>query len=205
MLRVAGRRAVVVGGGEVAARRARALAEVEAAVTVVAPTVSGAIVELQERGMVEVERRGFEERDCRGAFIVVAATGDPSVNERVAAAAREAGALVNRADAPEEGDLVVPAHRRVGPITVAVATGGASAAAAATLVNGCIASIDEAWVAVLEAAGEFRPRVQARFAKGEARRRALRAMTDGAAFEAYRRGGEAGLRDHLERILDHAE
>lgn len=206
MLKMAGRNALVVGGGPVAARRSAALAEAGAAVRVVAMDVSDAAREVEARHeRVVVEARGFEASDCDGAFVVVVATDDAALNERVAATARDRGALVNRADAPEAGDFVVPAHRRRGPVTVAVSTGGASAAAGRRLVERCVEAIGEDWVTLLELARAVRPEAQRRISDPAARQAALRQFTDETALSTLREGGETALRAHLEWIIARAE
>src|SRR5688500_7812670 len=94
MLRVAGRVCVVVGGGPVAARRAKALAEAGALVRVIAPKVDAAIQELD----VTIEPRPYRSGDLEDAFLVVVATDDAKLNAAVATDAHRIGALVNRAD-----------------------------------------------------------------------------------------------------------
>lgn len=206
MLNVAGRAAVVVGGGPVAARRASALAEAGARVTVIAPRISEAMREAATgRPAIRIEERGHASGDGDGAMVVVVATDDAAVNERAAAEARAAGALVNRADDPEAGEFVVPAHRRVGLITVSVSTGGAGAAAGRELVEQLVSTIDPDRATLLAVAGEYRPVAQRRIGDAAARRAALRAMTDDAALAALKQGGQSALRAHLEGILERAE
>jgi len=113
--------------------------------------------------------------------------------------------LVNRADAPDGGDFVVPAHRRSGPITVAVATEGISAAAARTLVEQCTAAVDDDWRTLLETAAPLRAMMQRQIADDAARRRALRRLTDEQAMAALRAGGVDGLRGHLAAVLAEAK
>jgi len=206
MLNVGGRAALVVGGGPVAARRAAALAEAGAWVRVVAREVGEAAREVAGRyERIAVSARAFEPGDCEGAFVVVAATDDAGVNEFVASSARAAGALVNRADEPEAGDFAAPAHRRLGPITVSVSTGGAGAAAGRELVEQLISTIDVDRATLLAIAGEYRPIARRRIADAGLRRAALRAMTDESALSALKAGGEGALRAHLEEIIDRAE
>jgi uroporphyrin-III C-methyltransferase/precorrin-2 dehydrogenase/sirohydrochlorin ferrochelatase len=117
-LDVSGRRVVVVGGGAVAVRRARALHEAGAYVVVVAPEVSGGI------DAVEVHRRPFEPDDVDGAWLVLACTDDGEVNAVVAAAAAERGIWCARADRADESAAWVPAAGAVDDVQVAVTAGG---------------------------------------------------------------------------------
>jgi siroheme synthase-like protein len=156
VLRVAGRRCLVVGGGPVAARRARALVEAGARVTVVAPLVDDAIERLSRRkpgigrrtpgpsgssASLEIERRPYEAGEAAGYGLVVTATGRAEIDRLVVADAVAAGVLVNSADRHSPGSVQLPAVHRDGPITVAVSTGGASPALARWIRNRIVASI----------------------------------------------------------------
>ncbi|MFT4891622.1 MAG: precorrin-2 dehydrogenase/sirohydrochlorin ferrochelatase [Halobacteriales archaeon] len=120
-----GRTVVIVGGGSVAARRARKLAR-EADVTVVAPEFDDRF----EGIPCETVERRVQPEDAADlvadAFLVVAATDDHSLNDAVADAARNAGCLVNRAD--ETADVVMPSLAESERLSVAISTGGASPA-----------------------------------------------------------------------------
>jgi glutamyl-tRNA reductase len=126
-LLIRGRRAVVVGGGKVAARKVAGLAETDAEITVVAPEVNALIEALAESGRVSVTRRGFEDGDLDGAFLAFAATGDAGLNRRVMEACRSRGVLCCAVDSNwPEGDFIKPACFDKGGLSVAVSTHGAS-------------------------------------------------------------------------------
>lgn len=114
-----GRRAVVIGGGAVGLRRAAVLARFGAEVTVISPTLSG------DAEDVRWIARLYAEGDLTGAFLAVAATNDPAVNE---AAGREAGRLgifFNRSDRPADCDFYFPAVCEGGGIVAGLAGDGA--------------------------------------------------------------------------------
>jgi|SRR5690554_4142378 len=121
-LHVAGRPALVVGGGRVATRRAARLAAAGAVVTVVAPEASAELQELAVRWLA----RAYEPADVEGMVVVVAATDDPVVDAAVVADAEAVGALVNHAGDQTAGSLLVPGEVEAGGIRVAVTTGGQS-------------------------------------------------------------------------------
>jgi precorrin-2 dehydrogenase/sirohydrochlorin ferrochelatase len=118
------RPALVVGAGAVAARKIAALVEAGARVTVIAPRVGEPVNALERNGRIHVERRAFASGDARGAFVVIGATDDDTVNRQVADEARACGALVNVVDRPALCTFTVPAVVRRGDFTVAVATEG---------------------------------------------------------------------------------
>jgi len=126
-----GRRCLVVGGGTVAARKAGGLVEAEAEVHVVAREVLPAM--RQVAGLARVEERPYQEGEAAGYWLVMAATGDPSVNQAVFDDAEAAGVWVNSADDPERCSVILPAVARQGPVSVAVSTSGYSPALASWL------------------------------------------------------------------------
>jgi uroporphyrin-III C-methyltransferase/precorrin-2 dehydrogenase/sirohydrochlorin ferrochelatase len=119
LLDLAGRRVVVVGGGAVATRRARALADAAAEVEVVAPQIAAGLLDL---GVV-VHQRGFEATDLDGAWLAVACTDDPAVNASVVEAAEARRVFCVRADAAVGGSARTPATLRRDGLTVAVSGG----------------------------------------------------------------------------------
>jgi siroheme synthase-like protein len=121
-LDLSGRRCVVVGGGEVAGRKARKLLQARAEVVVISPEVTPEL----ESVATEVSRRPYEEGDLEGACLVFAATDAREVNAAVAEEGKERGIPVNVADRPSEGDFALPSTLRRGRLQVAVSTGGAS-------------------------------------------------------------------------------
>jgi uroporphyrin-III C-methyltransferase / precorrin-2 dehydrogenase / sirohydrochlorin ferrochelatase len=119
-LELAGRAAVVVGGGPVALRRTRALVQAGAKVTVIAPMVAAEFTELD----VTVLRRTYALGDLAGAWLVHAASSDAAVNAQVAAAAEAARIWCVRADDGAATAARMPAVTRHGEVTVAVTAGG---------------------------------------------------------------------------------
>jgi len=125
-----GRRCLVVGGGESSQRKARVLLECGARVTVVSPVVTGGLAALAAAGRIVDRRRAFRRSDLRGCALAVAATGDPTVDDAVAALARRARVLVNVVDRPARCDFILPSVLRRGELQIAVSTGGRSPALA---------------------------------------------------------------------------
>jgi uroporphyrin-III C-methyltransferase/precorrin-2 dehydrogenase/sirohydrochlorin ferrochelatase len=137
LLDLSGRRAVVVGGGAVATRRVRALVAAGADVLVVAPEVSDEL----RTAPVRVQRRPFSASDLDGAWLALACTDDPAVNEAVAVAALERRIFCVRADAAREGSARTPAVARHDGITVAV-NGGDDPRRATALRDAIAAGLD---------------------------------------------------------------
>lgn len=126
-LDVGGVACLVVGGGAVAARKARGLVECGAAVTVVAPDVTA---DLRALTAVTIEQREYVRGEAAGYRLVITATGRPAVDAAVHADAASAGVWVNSADDPAHCSFILPSVHRDGTVSIAVSTGGASPAVA---------------------------------------------------------------------------
>ena len=182
-----GETVLVLGGGPVGARKARRFAE-EARVVVVSPEFCDRSFEPSERrhpdAGVEFVRdapdpdgvAGYVER--LDPALVVAATDSEAVNAAAADAARERGALVNRADEHGEraaGSVVVPATVRDGPVLAAVATGGRAPALSKHLRERIETDLEDAGE-MADLLGELRDRFQREEMAPERRRAAVRAI-----------------------------
>jgi precorrin-2 dehydrogenase/sirohydrochlorin ferrochelatase len=125
-----GRTCSVVGGGLVAERKARALLDCGARVSVISPALTEGLQSLAEGATIKHVPRGYKPGDLKGSFLVIAASDDPDVNSGVWKEANEMGILANVADQPEKCNFILPSVLRRGGLTVAVGTGGASPALA---------------------------------------------------------------------------
>jgi siroheme synthase-like protein len=124
---VEGRPCLVVGGGAIAARKVAGLVASGARVHVVAPTVSA---EVRSQEGVTWEERPYRRSDLDGRRLVIAATDDGGVNERVYNDAEAAGVWVNGADDPDHCSFTLPSVVRRGALMVTVSTAGRSPALA---------------------------------------------------------------------------
>jgi precorrin-2 dehydrogenase/sirohydrochlorin ferrochelatase len=182
-----GETVLVFGGGPVGARKARRFAA-EARVLVVSPEFCDRSFEPSERrdpdAGVEFVRdapdpeavAGYVER--LAPALVVAATDSAAVNDAAAEAAREHGALLNRADehgGREAGSVVVPATVRDGPVLAAVATGGRAPALSKHLRERIQADIGGAG-SMADLLGDLREEFQREGMAPERRRAAVRAI-----------------------------
>ncbi|MFK7917596.1 MAG: uroporphyrinogen-III C-methyltransferase [Ilumatobacter sp.] len=125
-----GKRVVVVGGGNIGTAKVETLLGTGADIVVVDPTPSTRVRELAADGRVTLRQRRARPTDVLRAVLLVAATGDSSVNRRLRRWARPVGAVVNAVDDQANCDVTVPAVVNRGPATVAITTGGATPAGA---------------------------------------------------------------------------
>jgi precorrin-2 dehydrogenase / sirohydrochlorin ferrochelatase len=122
-MRLQGRKIVFAGGGAVAERKLLRFVDSGATVTVVSPDASGEIEALASAGKIALERRPAAAADFAEAFLVFIATNDAAANAELAAAARGHGALVNRADDPDDCDFVLPALAYMNTLHLGVFSG----------------------------------------------------------------------------------
>ncbi len=125
-----GRRCLVVGGGQVAARKVEGLLAAGASVAVVSVSLDPEIDRLKAERRIQHVARQYQSGDLKGYTVVIAATDDEATNERVAMDARRSDVLVNVVDQPALCDFIVPSVIRRGNVVLAISTGGLSPALA---------------------------------------------------------------------------
>ena len=141
--------ALIVGGGAVALRKARNLAEGEFRFAVIAPEVRD---ELRNLAFASIEERPFEEQDIDAVpswSLVFACTDDRAVNRRIGELARARNIPVVVTDAQEESTFFTPATIRDGDLAIAVSTGGASPKLAKFIRERIITSLGPGWATVV--------------------------------------------------------
>ncbi len=132
-LKVQNRFCLVVGGGEVGARKVKSLLSSGASVGVVSPEVVPWLEEKMQEGMVDLVGSHYEEHQLQGCFLVIAATDDVELNSRIAQDAEKRGLLCNVVDYPQQGNFILPSLVQRGALTVAISTSGKSPALARQL------------------------------------------------------------------------
>jgi siroheme synthase-like protein len=159
VVRLAGRRVVVVGGGNIALRKTAGLAESGADVTVISPQVVSGFDELAG---VAIVRRAYESSDVDGAWLVVAPPNDPAVQQQIFDDGQAAGVFVNAVDDPDRCSFILPAVVRRGPVIVAVSTQGRSPALAGQLRDRLAAALPDDLEQITDQVWQRRRQIQAR-------------------------------------------
>ena len=113
-----GKQCLVVGGGNVAARKVEGLVKAGANVTVLAPEVHPTIESVSHI------HKDFEPEDVEGFFLVIAATSNADTNKEVSLAAHKHGVLVNVVDDKDLSDFIVPSIVDCEPLTISISTNG---------------------------------------------------------------------------------
>lgn len=182
---------VVVGGGEVAARKAEALLAAGARLRIVAPQMKDAVLAIPG---IERVQAPYDESHLRDAFVVIAATDSRRLNRRIAAHARDQGALVNVVDDPDWCDFIVPAVLRRGDLSITVQTGGASPALARNLRRKIEDFLPEGIADFTAALGQLRGEIIAAIRHPKRRREVLEFLATDQALQLFRDHGPDALR-----------
>jgi len=157
-LDLAGRRALVVGGGTVAARKVRGLLAAGADVTVVAPD---AVDEIADDHRVRWHKRPYRRGEVASYRLAVSATGDPAVDGQVYWDAEAADVWLNSADDPEHCSFTLPAVTSRDDLQVTVSTNGRSPAVAAWLRRTVDAAVGPEHATIVSLAAEVRAELRA--------------------------------------------
>ncbi|MHB8347848.1 MAG: siroheme synthase CysG [Acidiferrobacterales bacterium] len=192
---------LVVGGGEVAARKAGVLLQAGARVRVVALELGSAMTALVVQGRVVHHAARFEAGQVKDSAVVIAATDDEEVNRAVAQAARAHHVLVNVVDRPDLCSFVVPSIIDRSPLVLAVSTGGAAPVLARLLRARLETLIPASYGRLAALMGEFRDRVRQRFVRVADRRIFWEEVVEGAVAEKIYAGQDEAARLALEQTL----
>jgi uroporphyrin-III C-methyltransferase/precorrin-2 dehydrogenase/sirohydrochlorin ferrochelatase len=198
------RRALVVGGGEPAARKVELLLSAGAQVSLIAETVTGEIAQLIADGRIAWAGRAFDEADLAGMSLVIVATQDDQLQTRVSQAAQARCLPVNVVDTPALSSFIMPSIVDRSPITIAISTGGAAPALARKLKAEIERALPAAIGRVARFAEIFRDQVRRTLVDPRARRRFWDRVLQGRVGELALAGDEIAARRELIRLLDHA-
>lgn len=198
-LNLDGRPCLIVGGGAVAARKARLLHSAGADLTVVAPRLAAMMEELVRDAGIRWRPREFRRRDVDGHWLVVSATGLPTVERRVADAAEKARVFCNSVDNLPECSFITPAVIDRSPIVVAVSSGGAAPVLARQIRERIEALLPVGLGDIARIAGQWRDRVREKIA-GLPERRSFWERY----FKAAETGDAASAADLIPAMLDSA-
>ncbi len=200
-LDIRGRACLVIGGGEVAARKANLLLEAGGRVRVVSPRLGATLSRMVADGMVEHVEGRFQGAHIDGMSVVIAATDDASVNREAAALAEARNIPVNVADRPAAGNFIVPSVIDRDPVVVAVSSGGTSPVLARLLRARLESLIPSAYGSLAALIEKYRGKVKERL-PAAARRRFWDRVLQGNIAEMVFAGNTADADAELARSID---
>lgn len=188
---------LVVGGGQVAERKVRALLGAGARVTVVSPAVTKGLQRLNAQGRIRQLSRDYQSGDLRNAFLVVACTSFRQVNQEVAKEAKKRRMLVNVVDDPRWCNFIVPSVARRGDLTIAISTGGKSPALARKIREELQAKFGPEYGAMLKLLGAVRRKLLTEGRSSANNKTMLTRLVNAPLLKSI----EGGKRKEVERLL----
>lgn len=157
MLDIKGRTCVVVGGGDVAARKVEMLVECGAVVKAVAPRLDASLNPLIDSGKLIHINGEYAKGHLKGAALAIGATDNEKVNRAVYDDAVEIGIPVNIVDVPEICNFIVPSVVERGDLIIAISTSGKSPAMAKNIRRKLEKEFGQEYEDILKLLGDIRP------------------------------------------------
>jgi precorrin-2 dehydrogenase/sirohydrochlorin ferrochelatase len=196
------KKAVVVGGGKVAERKILTLLKTGTEVTVISPALTIKLEKEKQKGKIRHIPRQYRTGDLKKAFLVVAATDSPVINEKVS---QDAPCLVNVVDTPCQCNFIVPATVDRWPLHIAVSTSGISPALSRSIRRELETMYGRQFSGYLKALMRIRKKAMKAIQDKRKREEFLRAIASEKTIKMLRREGlkEAGRR--AEYLFEKAE
>lgn len=166
-----GRACLLVGGGDVAERKARLLLDAGAQLTVNALSFIPQFTAWAAEGMLTLVEGEFSETLLDECWLAIAATDNDAINQRVSDAAEARRIFCNVVDAPKEASFIMPSIIDRSPLMVAISSGGTSPVLARLLREKLESLLPQHLGHVAKFAGQLRSRVKRHFATMSERRR----------------------------------
>jgi precorrin-2 dehydrogenase/sirohydrochlorin ferrochelatase len=200
-LDVQNRECLVVGGGSVGERKVKTLLECGALVTVVTTLATEFLQDLASEGRIKLETREYEPSDMEGRFLVIGATDNEAVNEKISKDATERGLLCNIADRPAVCTFVLPAIVRQGDLMIAISTSNKSPAVARRIRETLEKQFGPEYNALLTLMGAIRQKLLAQGKSPEAHKQKFERLLDGGLLEKVRDNRTREIDELLKEVL----
>ncbi len=196
---------LVVGAGEIAARKVRQLRKAEANVTVIAPDICDELQGLVDNKEIQYIAERFSEEILHDKMLVIAATNDEEVNRQVSELAKAQNIPVNVVDNPGLCSFIMPSIVDRDPVQIAISTGGASPVLARLLRARLETLIPASYGRLAQLIGKFRQHVRQRYPKMQERRRFWEHILQGPVAEMMYAGQDKAALNALEKTLEEEE
>lgn len=203
-LNVRGRRALIVGGGIMAARKADLLARAKCDITVVAPTLNDDLARMVKEHQLKHKTGELSADDIDGCVVAFGSSEDDAVIQRLCELAKAAGVPVNISDSPDHCDFIMPALVDRSPLLIAIGSGGTSPLLTRILKARFETTIPAAYGRLAEFAGSYRQRVKDALPDMTRRLRFWETMIAGPIAEHLFSAQDDLATDLMDKLLDEA-
>ncbi|MEL0619463.1 siroheme synthase CysG [Psychrobacter proteolyticus] len=198
------RKVLIVGGGEVALRKADLLSRAGACITILAPDISHELQALLTDDKHQFIYENYNKTYMSGARVIIAATDDETLNHQVHADATELNIPVNVVDTPHLCDFIFPAIIDRNPIVIGISSNGKAPVLARLLRARLETLIPQGYGKLAKLAGEFRSEVKAKIPTLTGRRQFWERAFEGQVSQLMFAGNETEATAQLQADLDSA-
>lgn len=196
------RKVLIVGGGDVALRKADLLSRAGACITILAPSISAEIQALLADSKHQLIYENYNKTYMSGARVIIAATDDEMLNHQVHADATELNIPVNVVDTPPLCDFIFPAIVDRNPIVIGISSNGKAPVLARLLRARLETLIPQGYGKLAKLAGDFRTEVKSKIPTLTGRRQFWERTFEGQVSELMFAGNEAQAAAQLQADLD---
>ncbi|WP_394123490.1 siroheme synthase CysG [Psychrobacter nivimaris] len=196
------RKVLIVGGGEVALRKADLLSRAGACITILAPDISHELQALLTDSKHEFIYENYNKTYMSGARVIIAATDDETLNHQIHADATELNIPVNVVDTPHLCDFIFPAIIDRNPIVIGISSNGKAPVLARLLRARLETLIPQGYGKLAKLAGEFRSEVKAKIPTLTGRRQFWERAFEGQVSQLMFAGNETEATAQLKADLD---
>jgi precorrin-2 dehydrogenase/sirohydrochlorin ferrochelatase len=161
-LDITNKRCIVVGGGDVAERKAERLLSFGARVTVIGKTLTPLLETMKRDGRIEHINADYDGAFISDAIMVIGATNREDINAQISRDGKHKGILVNIVDDPGRCDFILPSIMQQGDLSIAISTGGKSPALAKKLREDLETLYGPEYKVLLDVLGNLREKIVAR-------------------------------------------
>ncbi|UYZ83273.1 siroheme synthase CysG [Entomomonas sp. E2T0] len=200
-----GRKVLLVGGGNIALRKARLLLASGANLQVIAPTINNELISLIEQHHGSYTLHDYQTTDIKEHVLVVAATDDTAINQQVSSDAQTLNIPVNVVDNPILSTVIFPAIVDRSPIIVAVSSSGSSPVLTRLLRAKLETLLPSSYAKLAKLAEKFREKVKQHFSHSEQRRIFWEKVLQSPIAEQVLAGREQQAEQQLQQLLDNTK
>jgi uroporphyrin-III C-methyltransferase/precorrin-2 dehydrogenase/sirohydrochlorin ferrochelatase len=204
-LRLSDEPAMVVGGGAVAARKVSLLLQANARVTVVSPDLDDSLSQLKANDEIEHISGLYQDDMVNHYRLVIAATDDPAVNQKIYEQAKSINIPVNVVDHPDLCSFIMPSIVDRSPVVLAISTGGSSPVLARMIRSRLEALIPASYGRLAELAQKYRSAVKAKFGNVEHRRKFWEKTLEGKVSELVFSGRDSEAEKVLQAVINSSD
>ncbi|NHO31139.1 siroheme synthase CysG [Acetobacter fallax] len=197
-------KALIIGGGNIAANKTSLLITTEASVMLIAPALNEELTRIAATGRIRhlpvAVSEDILKEHLPGNRLVFAATNDREVNRMVAAIARDMNIPVCAVDDLAPSTFITPAIVRRPPVLVAISTAGAAPVLARRIRQQIEALLPAHLGRLARFMQRMRPSVATLHPTAETRRRVWEHFLDGAGSEQALSGDDVSAQHTLEQL-----